>query len=229
MNKGDAMHKLALTTLIGLALSATSAAAFDNRPECAPVAGAGATSRILDWDGSDGVGLALGGQATYTRGSDDKVHASGDPQVLAHLQVHDGEIRLDCRDGHFDTSHLLITLPGRAFKAFGIAGTGDLDLHKLDQPSLHVSIAGKGSVKGEGRVADIHISIAGTGNVDLGQVENQTTKVNIAGHGDADIAPRQEADVSIVGSGNVNLHTKPAKLKTSILGSGHINNLATGG
>lgn len=223
------MHKLALITLLGLTFSAASAAAFDNRPACETVAGAAATSRTLDWDGSDGVGLSLGGQATYTRGSDDKVHASGDPQVLAHLQVHDGEIRLDCRDGHFDTSHLVITLPGREFKAFAIAGTGDLDLHKLDQQSMHVSIAGKGSIKGEGSVADTHISIAGSGNVDLGQVANQTTKVSIAGHGDADIAPRQEADISIVGSGDVNLHTNPGKVQTSILGSGHVHNLASGG
>jgi hypothetical protein len=223
------MHKLVLVALLGLAFSAASAAAFDNRPACETVAGATATSRTLDWDGSDGVGLSLGGQATYTRGSDDKVHASGDPQVLAHLQVHDGEIRLDCRDGHFDTSHLAITLPGREFKAFAIAGIGDLDLHKLDQQSMHVSIAGKGSIKGEGKVADIHISIAGSGNVDLGQVANQTTKVSIAGHGDADIAPRQEADVSIVGSGDVNLHTRPGRMETHILGSGRIHNVESGG
>lgn len=223
------MKKLALITLLGLTFSAASAAAFDNRPACETVAGATATSRELAWDGSDGVGLSIGGQVTYTRGSDDKVHASGDPQLLAHLQVHDGEIRLDCTGGHFDTSHLAITLPGREFKAFAIAGTGNIDLHKLDQQSIHVSIAGKGSIKGEGKVADTHISIAGSGNVDLGQVANETTKVSIAGQGDADIAPRQEADVSIVGSGDVNLHTNPGKVESRILGSGRVRNFAAGG
>jgi hypothetical protein len=223
------MKKLALISLLGLILSTASAAAFDSRPACETVAGATATSRDLAWDGSDGVGLSIDGQATYTRGSDDKVHASGDPQLLAHLQVHDGEIRLDCTDGHFDTSHLALTLPGREFKAFAIAGTGNIDLHKLDQQSMHVSIAGKGSIKGEGKVADIHISIAGSGNVDLGQVASQTAKVNIAGHGDADIAPRQEVDANIVGSGNVNLHTNTAKVESRILGSGRVRNLASGG
>jgi len=53
--------------------------------------------------------------------------------------------------------------------------------------------------------------------------------VSIAGHGDADIAPLQEADVSIVGSGDVNLHTNPGKVESRILGSGHVRNVASGG
>ena len=226
------MRNLVIVTLAGLAVSGAgigAAAAMDNRPACAPVVGAIATSRELAWDDSDILGLSVGGHATYTRGSDDKVHASGDPQLLAHLQVHDAEVRLDCNGGHFDTSNLVISLPGREFKTFAVLGTGFLSLRKLDQQVLKVTIAGSGSLKGQGRVADVDLNIAGTGNADLVEVAAETAKVQIAGTGNADIAPHEEADIHIVGSGNVNLHTSPARVETHVMGSGRVRNLATAG
>jgi hypothetical protein len=226
------MRNLVMITLTGLAVSGVgidAAAAMDNRPACVPVAGATATSRELEWDGSNILGLSVGGDATYIRGSDDKVHASGDTQLLAHLQVHDAEIRLDCNGGHFDTSNLVISLPGREFKAFAVLGSGALSLRKLDQQTLKVTIAGSGSVKAQGRVVDADLDIAGSGNADMGEVAAATAKVQIAGSGNADIAPHEEADIHIVGSGNVNLHTSPARMETHIMGSGRVRNIATAG
>ena len=113
------VHKLAIVAVIGLTGSAVcmgAAAAiggnefgkdfdgfdfslFGDRPRCEAVQGASATSRDLDWDGSDHVGLSVGGHARYTPGSDDKVHLTGDPQMLAHVRVRDGRIELDCNGG----------------------------------------------------------------------------------------------------------------------------------
>ena len=81
----------------------------------------------LDWDGSDHVGLAVRGHASYTPGSDRQVHVSGDPQVLAHLRVRDGDIEMDCRGWRDRTRDLTITLPGREFRKFAIAGRRQAD------------------------------------------------------------------------------------------------------
>ena len=194
--------------------------------------GATATSRDLNWDGSDHVSLSVGGHATYTPGTDNKVHASGDPQVLAHLQIRDGHIELDCNgwhDLHLDNDNLTIVLPGQAFKKFGIAGHGNLALQKLDQPMVQVSIAGSGSIKADGKVEHAEVHIAGSGDVDMGQVATQVTMVHIAGSGSTDIAPSEEADIHIAGSGDVNLHTSPKQLETHIAGSGRIHNVPAGG
>src|SRR6187551_3564334 len=108
------VHKLAIIAVIGLSASAVcmgAAAAiggrefgnnfegmdfsmFGDRPRCESVQGAIATSRDIDWDGSDHVGLSVGGHASYTPGNDDKVHLTGDPQMLAHIRVRDGRIEL---------------------------------------------------------------------------------------------------------------------------------------
>ena len=78
------VHKLAIVAIIGLSASAVcmgAAAAiggnefgknfdgmdmsmFGDRPRCETVQGATATSRTLEWDGSDHVGLSGGGHAT---------------------------------------------------------------------------------------------------------------------------------------------------------------------
>jgi len=244
------VHKLAIVAVIGLTGSAIcmgAAAAiggnqfgkdfdgfdfsmFGDRPRCEMIQGASATSRELDWDGSDHVGLSVGGHARYTPSSDNKVHLTGNPQMLAHVRVRDGNIEMDCRGGWRNRdSDIQITLPGQEFKKFGIAGSGNLVLQNLNQNRLKVSIAGSGSIKADGKVEKAEIHIAGSGDADLGQVASQVSEVHIAGSGNTDIAPSDEADIHIAGSGDVNLHTNPRKLETHIAGSGRIHNNNSGG
>jgi hypothetical protein len=243
------VHKLAIVAVIGLSASAVcmgAAAAiggnefgknfdgmdmsmFGDRPRCEAVQGATATSRTLDWDGSDHVGLSVGGHATYTPGGDGKLHVTGDPQALAHLRVHEGKIEMDCRSWNSRDSDLQITLPGREFKKFGIAGSGNLVLQNLNQEKLKVSIAGSGNIKADGKVERAEIHIAGSGDVDMARVQSQETEVHIAGSGNTDIAPVEKADIHIAGSGDVNMHSNPKQLETHIAGSGRIHNVGTGG
>ena len=230
------MHKLALVAVLGLtgsALCIGAAAAiggrefgqgldgvdfsmFGDRPRCERVQDATATSRDLDWDGSDHFSLAVPGHASYTPGSDNKLHASGDAQLLAHLRVRDGRLELDCRSWRGDSDALTVTLPGQEFKKFGIAGSGNLVLSKLDQMAVKLSIAGSGSIKAEGKVERAEVHIAGSGDADLSQVKANIAAVHIAGSGNTDIAPTDEADIHIAGSGDVNMHSNPRKLETHI-------------
>jgi hypothetical protein len=240
------MKKLALVALIGLTSSAAfigAAAALDarsfadsvdfpifgGRHSCQLVPGATATSRELDWDGSDHVILSVGGHATYTPGTDNKVHLGGDPQTLAHIEVADGHIQFDCGGWHHDNGNLSIILPGRTFQKFGIAGHGNLALQKLDQAALKVSIAGSGSIKADGKVEQADLNIAGSGDMDMTRLASRVTTVHIDGSGSTDIAPSEEANIHINGSGDVNLHTNPKQLETHINGSGRIRHLTAGG
>jgi hypothetical protein len=202
---------------------------FGDRPRCERADGATATSRDLDWDGSDHFSLAVPGRATYTPSSDKKVHVSGDAQMLAHLRVRDGRLEMDCRNWHGDRDSLTVTLPGQEFKKFGIAGSGNLTLSKLDQMKVKLSIAGSGSIKADGKVEQAEVHIAGSGDADLAQVKASVASVHIAGSGNTDIAPTDEADIHIAGSGDVNLHSSPKKLETHIAGSGRIHNINSGG
>ncbi len=195
------MHKLALVALVGITASAAcfgAAAAiggkdfgsgledfslFDHRPSCEAVPGATAGTRDLDWDGSDHVGLSIYGPATYTPGSGDKLHASGDPQILAHLRIRDGNIELDCRGWRDRTDNVTLTLPGREFRKFGLNGGGNLTLNSLNQTDLSIGIGGAGRVRANGKLESLKLSIGGSGNMDLDQITAREAKANIGGSG----------------------------------------------
>lgn len=215
------VHKLALVAVIGLTASAVCIGAafaiggkdfggnfadgfslFDHRPACEAVAGATATSRDLDWDGSDHVGLAIYGPATYTPGSGDKLHATGDPQVLAHLRIRDGNIELDCRGWRDRADNVSLTLPGREFRRFGLNGGGNLTLNNLNQDDLKISIGGAGKVRANGKVENLRLAIGGSGTIDLDQITARQTKANIGGSGTIQAKGTiDELNIGIGGSG----------------------------
>lgn len=239
------MHKLGFIAIIGLGASAVcigAAAAiggkefsdglddfswFDGKPRCEAIAGATATSRDLDWDGRDHVGLVVLGRASYSPGSNDKVHVTGgDPQVLAHLRVHDGSIELDCRGWHSRTRDLAITLPGRNFRKFAIAGGGSMVLDRLDQASAKIEIAGAGSVKANGKVDDLKMEIAGSGDADFDSLAAHQAKVEIAGSGTVKAKGSvDELGIQIAGSGNADfgqVMSRNAKVEIGGHGDVHI-------
>jgi hypothetical protein len=250
-------RKLATIAVIGLAISATcmgAAAAiggpnfgdgidglFDSRPRCQTLTDATETSRDLEWNGGDHAELALPAQASYSPGNGDRLHVTGDPQIVAHVRVKDGAIELDCRGWRDRAKGLAITLPGREFRKFEIAGSGNLSLDKLDQSRLKIEIAGSGSVTANGHVDDFKVEVTGSGKADLDQITARETfieiagsgnvrangktdslKMDIAGSGDADFAQiiARTAKVEIAGSGTVKAKGSIDDLDIEISGSG---------
>ena len=235
------MSKLAVIAIAGLGLSAVCIGVGigiggrfngfglespDGRPRCSRIpTAATATSRTLAWDAGDSVRLVVFSDARYAPGTDAMLHASGDPDVLAHLRVRNGTVELDCR-GWRDRDQIKLTLPGREFRAFAIAGRSDLVLEKMNQASVKIDIAGTGTVRAEGKIDEVAIKIAGVGHADFEKVASVTTRVELAGVGSADIAPTDTATIKIAGPSTVNLHSNPKNLDTQIAGPGHLNKLA---
>jgi hypothetical protein len=234
------MNKLVVIAVAGLGISAICIGVgwgiggrhgafgwepFDGRPECSRIPTAAASSRTLAWDAGDSVRLVVFSDASYAPGSDAMLHASGDPDVLAHLRVRNGVIDLDCR-GWRDRDQIKLTLPGREFRKFAIAGRSDLVLEKMNQASVNIDIAGTGTVRAEGKIDDVDIRIAGVGHADFGKVASVTAKAELAGVGSADIAPTDTATIKIAGPSTVNLHSNPRHVDTHIAGPGHLNKLA---
>ena len=234
------VHKLIRFAAIGLGLSAICmgcAAAvgghdiheanngfFDDRPACEAVPGATAAARDLEWDGSSRAALNFLGQTSYRPGSGERLHASGDPQVLAHLRVRNGTVELDCRGWRDRTRDVTVALPGRAFDKFDVIG-GQLALDGLNQPNVAVAISGSGKVQASGKVEAIKLSIAGSGRMDLDQLTASEGKVEIAGSGTV-IARGAIGDVriNIAGSGRADLGQVAARnVRVDIAGNGNVD------
>lgn len=235
------MNKLGIIAVTGIGLAVVCAIAaasmgvdrigdtmdfawFDG-PACAAT-GAVAASRSLAWDGDDTVTVEVPADIHYRPGNGDMLVAQGDPMILSHLRVKDGHVDLDCHLRRWHGRRIDITLPGREFRRFNIAGLADMDLRDIDQESLKISIAGKTDVTATGKVGDLKLEIAGKGDARLKDLTVQTLDVDIAGRGDVEASPIEDADISIAGSGDVALYTEPKHISTSIMGSGHIRHLA---
>jgi hypothetical protein len=235
------VHKLALIAAIGLGASAVfmgAAAAidgndfrgegfslFDGRPRCQAVPAATAASRDMEWDGSNHAGLNLLGQASYMPGSADRLHASGDPQLLAHLRIRHGTVELDCRGWRDRTKDIVITLPGRSFEKFAVTG-GRLTVTRLEQPRVEIAIAGSGKVQASGKLEDdIELSIAGSGEMELGELSARRGKMEIAGSGTmrAQSVAIQDFKIEIAGSGRAEFGRLTARTAAAgIAGSGTV-------
>lgn len=197
---------------------------FDGDSDACGKADGGATSREFVWDGGDSVAISVPATVHYRRGAGDKLVAKGDPQALANLVVRDGKIESRCR--HNRGEDLDITLPGREFRTYKLAGSVDMDLADLQQDRLSISVAGKGDVSATGKVDELKMEIAGKGDAHMKDLIAKTVKLEIAGRGDIETSPQDDANIEIAGSGDVKLYSEPKHLNTSIMGSGNVEHLA---
>jgi hypothetical protein len=234
---GFAVSALCLSAAFALGGNAIGNAVFDlggidfggfNQPSCdsmhTPVGAA--TSRSLNWDGEgDRAAVALPADIHYQAGSGDQLVVKGDPDVIAHIQVHNGVVGLDCNNGPFHLGHdnrVDVTLPGRNFRSFALLGVGSMQLGGLSQPDLKILLAGSGDIRANGATDNLEASVRGSGDMKLGDLVAKNADVSIAGSGDIELAPEESLDVSIRGSGTVTLHHEPKNIDKSVIGSGRI-------
>ena len=142
--------------------------------------------------------------------------------------------------GSHGKAHFTVTVP--ALNAATIAGSGDIDVDKVqgdsfegmvagsgslavtnvDVQALKLSIGGSGDAKASaGKAQSGEYSISGSGGIDAGGIHTQQAKVSIAGSGSVKANAATAADVSIMGSGDVDV-SGGAKCNVEKHGSGDV-------
>jgi len=181
---------------------------------------AGPAERRLPWTGDDTVEVVMPAALRLIAGTGSEVIVRGAPQTIAHLQLHGGRLSADCRLR--SSQPIEVELPARALRHVRISGSGRVALEKLDQPELTLTISGSGHMQAKGAVERVSATISGSGDIRLGDVTLKRLTTKISGSGDLEAAPKDEADVTISGSGHVRLLTRPANLRSKLSGSGRI-------
>lgn len=184
-------------------------------------AGTGQTERRWSWDGGDTVDIAAPVRVHYRAGDGTEIIVRGPADAVDNVRIKGGRISSDCAR-LFGSNDVDITLPGRAFKAVSISGSGTVVMDDLAQPALAVRIAGSGSLSAQGASDQVTVSISGSGRARLAELATKQLTVNISGSGRLEAAPQDVADVKISGSGNVHLLSRPASLRSQTSGSGRI-------
>ena len=182
--------------------------------------GTGSGERRLAWTGGDAIDIALPARVHLRGGDGNELLLRGAPDVISHVELRGNRLLLDCRSGA--SPSIEVTLPGKAFRRISIAGSAKLDMENVDQPELAINISGSGSVRGQGSVDRLSIKVSGSGDAKLADLAMKQLTLKISGSGNVEAGPKDEADISISGSGNIRLLAQPPQLRTHISGSGRI-------
>ena len=197
------------------------------------------TSKTLAWTGGDLLAVDLPADVVYTQGPSASVTITGPQSLVDRIRLENGRLSIADGPDHKESLNLTwnkdgwdartshegarITVTAPAVKRFEMTGSGDLDLRGYDQPSIDINIAGSGSVHAVGRTVALKLNVSGSGDADLAALQAKDADVSVSGSGGTDVYATGTAKIDISGSGNVDLATKPAKIDTTISGSGTVD------
>ena len=194
-------------------------AAGSRLPLCREMPSGETASREIAWTGGDTVSISIPSTAQYRPGEGDKVKVTGDAALIPHVVIVEDEIKLDCLPGPLKTERVAITLPGRPFLRFNLAGLTSTTLNDLDQPDLRFNIAGSSSVEATGRADTLRINGAGLSEAKLGGLAVKEAHLNLAGKSNVEVAVEDSLEVNSIGAATLTLVREPKSIKSNVLGS----------
>jgi hypothetical protein len=186
-------------------------------------------TRSFDVSGFDKVKLAGSDDVRIVAGPAFSVKATGEEKTLEKLKIEVSGSTLSIGRkrsvsmGWNNDKGALITVTMPIIKSAKLAGSGDMDIDRVQTPDFAADIAGSGnlSVK-SAQVEKLSVNIAGSGDVTLAGA-TKSIDISIAGSGDvmAKDVNATDASISIAGSGNVDARASGAA-SISLLGSGDV-------
>jgi hypothetical protein len=179
-------------------------------------------TRELSWEGGDRLDIDVPGVVHYAPGSAWRVTVKGRQSSVERLRLEAGRIFLEGRLMDPWTSSLEVRITGPSVERFGLNGSGKLIIENIAQTDLELDLFGSGSVRANGTVDNLQLRIFGSANAELSGLAAGDSDTRIFGSGNADLAPGGDVEVSIFGSGDVRLHTRPRNVSTRMMGSGRV-------
>ena len=176
----------------------------------------------IPWDGGDTIAINLPATVQYKPGAKAEAIISGDGGLIRHVRLRNGSLNWDGNVGCYPAEGIVVQLTGPPITTWRLHGSTRLELSAIEQDALTLKISGSGRVIATGHAQLVSLDVAGSGKVDLSKLTTRRSVVAIHGSGDAAIAPQDEADIRISGSGVITLHSNPSQIQTHISGSGRV-------
>lgn len=194
----------------------------------------------------EGVTLAGPDKIIFTTGADFSIRAEGDADALERLRykITDGQLKIGREkngvwSGGSDSAVIYVSAP--TLKNAKLAGSGDMQVDKMDSESASLSVAGSGNINvsdletatlstkiaGSGKltmagiVKTATISVAGSGDISGKQLNAENATIKIAGSGDVVLSSNGTVNNKVAGSGDIRIHGS-AKCQNKKAGSGKV-------
>ena len=209
-------------------------------------------TRTLTWSGGDHLYVAMAADVRYVPGAAGTVVVTGPTDAIEDIVVDGGVIRHDQQHwgwgpwnwrwnwGWSSPVKIVVTAP--QINEAGVGGSGHLDMGRLSQDHLVLSVSGSGALQASGQFKTLAVSISGSGSQRLDQVNAGDMTANlsgsgwmratgaanslhlgVSGSGGADLGglTAQDVDAHLTGSGSASLSPKQSA-DVSVFGSGAV-------
>jgi Putative auto-transporter adhesin, head GIN domain len=171
----------------------------------------------IELAGSNNVTVRVGGKQSVV------VHADSNLLRLVTTKVQAGGLAIGNTSGTFTTKspmHVEVTVP--SLSAITLSGSGVISAAGIKEPSLTVRLSGAGVLRASGTATRLDVTLAGSGDAQLKQLAARDVQAVVSGSGRILVTATKSLDASVPGSGTIMYSGEPARVTTSITGSGAV-------
>jgi hypothetical protein len=115
-----------------------------------------------------------------------------------------------------------VTVPALRSLTLSTSGSGVITVTGVNAPSFIVTVVGSGVVRAIGNTTSLDASVSGSGDVELGQLLARDVRAVVSGSGRIVVTATSSLHASVPGSGLIQYGGTPARVETSVTGSGAI-------
>jgi len=175
------------------------------------------------WQGKDSLRYGGSGHLRYEPGGAPRIIVTGDPDEVANIEVDGGTIRRRETPGFSfrRDPKLEILVQGVTLNNFDLAGSGSMDLGRLQRDALDLKVHGSGTLNAQGQAKHLTLQVDGSGHANLDQMSAGSAAITVTGSGSiATAAISESANIHITGSGKARVGDVGKKADIRITGSG---------
>ena len=145
------------------------------------------------WSG-ERVVVAIPAEVRYVPGPVGRVTITGPRERLAHIRIEHGVIGVQPHWGGWfwgwnnlndwgDARRVQVVLTAPRISSAVVAGPGRLDLGRLSQDRLELTVSGPGHARASGAIHDLKVVVSGPGHATLQGLQTATMEVVVSGPG----------------------------------------------
>lgn len=157
-------------------------------------------------------------------GKAQSVQVSGEADLIGKVTtvVKDGVLFLDTprdlrRHHHL---HVAVTVP--ELSAVSLSGTGEMKVTGVTGERFAIAVSGTGDLSIKGSTGSLRVDVGGTGQVAARDLTAKSAVVDVSGTGSATLYVTESLEADVTGTGSIEVHGKPAKVRKSVTGVGSI-------
>ena len=157
-------------------------------------------------------------------GKGQSVLVSGEADLLSKVStvVKNGVLVIDTprdlrRRHHL---HVAVTIPD--LSAVSLSGTGAMKISGVSGEHFAIDVSGTGDMTVKGSTGSLRVNVGGTGQVAARELTAKSANVDVSGTGSATLYVTESLEADVTGTGSIDVHGKPAKVRKSVSGVGSI-------